>query len=36
MVDDGLLLDEAEPFEELLDHCREVQERVNRGTSRHT
>jgi hypothetical protein len=36
MVDDGLLLDEAEPFEQLLDHCREVQERVNRSTSHRT
>ena len=30
MVEDGLLLDDAEPFGELLDHCRELQERANR------
>jgi hypothetical protein len=30
MVDDGLLLDEAESFEELLAHCRAVQEKANR------
>jgi len=36
MVDDGLLLDEAEPFEELLDQRREVQERVNRRSSHNT
>jgi hypothetical protein len=30
MVEDGLLLDDAEPFAELLDHCRELQERANR------
>src|ERR1700678_3690296 len=33
MVDDGLLLDEAEAFDELLEQCRELQERVNRGKS---
>jgi len=30
MVEDGLLFDEAEPFDELLDLCRELQERANR------
>ena len=30
MVEDGLLFDAAEPFDELLDHCRELQERANR------
>jgi hypothetical protein len=30
MVEDGLLFDEAEPFDELLDQCRELQERANR------
>jgi hypothetical protein len=30
MVEDGLLFDDAEPFDELLDHCRELQERANR------
>jgi hypothetical protein len=30
MVEDGLLLDDAEPFSELLDHCHELQERANR------
>lgn len=29
MVDDGLLLDEAESFEDLLQHCRTVQEKAN-------
>lgn len=29
MVDDGLLLDEAEPFASLLAHCREIAERAN-------
>jgi hypothetical protein len=29
MVEDGLLFDDAEPFDELLDHCRELQERAN-------
>ncbi len=31
MVEDGLLFDEAEPFDELLDHCRGLQERANRA-----
>jgi hypothetical protein len=31
MVDDGLLVEEAEPFQELLDHCRRIQDRVNRA-----
>lgn len=30
MVEDGLLFDVAEPFDELLDHCRDLQERANR------
>jgi hypothetical protein len=30
MVRDGLLLDDAEPFEELMDSCRHLQERANR------
>jgi hypothetical protein len=30
MVDDGLLLGDAEPFEELLERCQNLQERVNR------
>lgn len=29
MVDDGLLLDLAEPFDEILDACRQIQERAN-------
>jgi len=29
MVDDGLFLDEAEPFEELLDRCRTIQVKAN-------
>jgi hypothetical protein len=29
MVDDGLLVEEPEPFQELLDHCRRIQDRVN-------
>ena len=31
MVDDGLLVEEVEPFQELLDHCRRIQDRVNRA-----
>ncbi len=30
MVEDGLLFDEAEPFNELMDHCRDLQKRANR------
>jgi hypothetical protein len=30
MVEDGLLLGDAEPFEELLAHCRDLQNRLNR------
>jgi hypothetical protein len=33
MVNDGLLLDEAEPFDELLERCRDLQERANRTPS---
>jgi hypothetical protein len=29
MVDDGLLLDDAEPFEALLRHCQTIEEKVN-------
>jgi len=29
MVDDGLLLDDAEPFEILLDHCRAIEAKAN-------
>jgi hypothetical protein len=29
MVDDGLFLDDAEPFEALLDRCRAIQEKAN-------
>lgn len=29
MVDDGLLLDEAEPFEKLLNECHAIQDRAN-------
>lgn len=32
MLDDGLLLDAAEPFEELLDQCRELEVRANEPT----
>ena len=31
MVDDGLLLDDAELFDALLDWCRAVQEEANAG-----
>jgi hypothetical protein len=34
MVDDGLLLDEPEPFEALLDRCRAIQEKANRSRAR--
>jgi hypothetical protein len=30
MLEDGLLLDDAEPFQELLDQCRALEARVNR------
>lgn len=30
MLDDGLLLDDAEPFEELLDQCRDLEARANK------
>ena len=33
MVDDGLLLDEAEPFEALIARCRDLEARANRGHS---
>ena len=29
MVDDGLFLDDAEPFEALLDQCRSIQAKAN-------
>jgi hypothetical protein len=29
MVDDGLFLDDAEPFEALLDQCRAIQAKAN-------
>ncbi len=29
MVDDGLFFDDAEPFEALLDRCREIQAKAN-------
>jgi hypothetical protein len=31
MVEDGLLLGDPEPFEELLEHCRNLQDRANRA-----
>lgn len=30
MIDDGLLLEEAEPFDELIERCERIAERVNR------
>ena len=33
MVDDGLLLDAAEPFDAILDGCRQLQERANTSMS---
>ncbi len=30
MIADGLLLEEAEPFEVLMDHCRTIEARANR------
>lgn len=29
MIDDGLFLDEAEPFEDLLEHCRVIEQKAN-------
>lgn len=34
MVDDGLLLDDAEPFDALMARCTDVAERANRGYNR--
>jgi len=31
MIDDGLLLDDAEPFDALLEQCRAIADRVNRA-----
>jgi hypothetical protein len=31
MIEGGLLFDEAEPFDELMDQCRELQDRANRA-----
>lgn len=31
MTDDGLFLDDVEPFEELIEHCSAIQQKVNRG-----
>jgi len=31
MVDDGLFLDDAEPFDTLLDRCRAIQQKANVG-----
>lgn len=30
MIEDGLLLDDAEPFENLIDHCRVLEVRANK------
>ncbi len=30
MIDDGLLLEEAEPFDALIERCAHIAERVNR------
>ena len=34
MVADGLLLDDAEPFEALMDHCQALEHRINDAMSR--
>lgn len=31
MVEDGLLLNEAEDFEELMERCQGIEDRVNRA-----
>ena len=31
MIEDGLLLEDAEPFARLMDRCREVQRKANAG-----
>lgn len=36
MVDDGLFLDDAEPFELLLERCRAIQEKANAANNRIT
>jgi hypothetical protein len=33
MVDDGLLFEEAESFDQLMEECRGIQERVNKRYS---
>lgn len=32
MVEDGLLLDDAGPFEELIERCRQIEQRANAAT----
>jgi hypothetical protein len=34
MVEDGLLLGDAEPFEDLLANCRDLQERANHAKTK--
>jgi hypothetical protein len=34
MLEDGVLLDDAEPFESVIERCRGIQDRANDGTSR--
>ncbi len=34
MLEDGVLLDDAEPFESVIGRCRGIQDRANDGTSR--
>ena len=34
MVDDGLLLDDAEEFDALLSHCQTIQNKVNAAAPR--
>ena len=35
MVNDGLLLDDAEPFDQLMEACRNIQEKANRANHSH-
>jgi hypothetical protein len=33
MIDDGLLLEDAEPFEALIEHCADLSNRANRSAT---
>ena len=35
MLEDGLLFDDAEPFEKLLDQCKALEARANKSAQQH-